>query len=150
MTTKDIAAEPQRVWSVLTDIENAPQVLRGVISVEVLTAPPFRVGTRWRETRRMMGREETQELEVTALDTLGRMTVESAAGDITYTTTFTLTPLRPGTRVTMTFDGSVAPSAGLVSRVIGAATKPIGALVMRRVMSAELDDIAAAAERQVR
>ena len=48
-----VQARVERVWEVLTDVAHADQTLSGV---ELITEGPYRVGTRWRETRRMFGK----------------------------------------------------------------------------------------------
>ena len=63
-----VRAPADRLWAILTDIAHADQTLSGVTRVEPLTEGPYRVGTRWRETRRMFGREDTQQLRVTLGD----------------------------------------------------------------------------------
>lgn len=59
-----ISAPRERVWRVLTDLDNAPTLIPSITSVERLTDGPYAAGTRWRETRTMLGRTETHELEV--------------------------------------------------------------------------------------
>ena len=65
---RHVDAPVQRVWDLATDLERAPTTLSGVTRVEVLTDGPFAVGTRWRETRTMFGREASEVLEVTAVE----------------------------------------------------------------------------------
>lgn len=141
---RDIAASPERVWSVLTDLDSAADTLTQVTRIERLTPGAVGVGTRWAETRRMLGREETQELQVSAFDAPRRQQLTAHAGGVDYTTTFELVPVASGTRLTMRFSGvHEGASAGqrLVWRVLG----PIGLAVTRRAMAADLADIAAAA-----
>ncbi|GAA2640274.1 hypothetical protein GCM10010307_40310 [Streptomyces vastus] len=61
-----IAAGQRRVWEALTDLGGMDRVLSSVSKVEILTDGTFDVGTRWRETRRMFGRDATEEMWVTA------------------------------------------------------------------------------------
>ena len=144
--SRETTAAPDRVWAVLTDLDAAAATLSGVTAIEKLTPGPYRVGTRWRETRTMLGRQETQELEVTGVEALGSTRIEAHAGGIDYVTTFDLESLHPGTRLTMTFEG-VQPDAGPVRRLVGAALAPLGRRVTNRIMSGDLDDLVAAAER---
>ena len=60
--TQQSTAAPEAAWRVLTNIAGAAETLSGVTAVEMLTPGPYAVGTRWRETRRMFGKEETQEM----------------------------------------------------------------------------------------
>jgi hypothetical protein len=63
-----VQAPAERVWEVLTDVAHADQTLSGVEYVELISEGPYRVGTRWRETRRMFGKEATEQLQVTVAE----------------------------------------------------------------------------------
>lgn len=142
--TRDIAATPERVWAVLTDLESAATTLSQVTHIEVLTPGPYGVGTRWRETRRMLGREETQEMWVAASDAPREQVILASAGGVDYTTTFTLEPIAAGTRLTMRFAGE-SKAQGRLARVAWAVLGPLGMRITRTAMTGDLDDIAAAA-----
>ncbi len=62
--SKPINASIDRVFNLISDIENAPNYIKGIESIEVLTEGPIRVGSRWRETRTIMGRKSTEEMTV--------------------------------------------------------------------------------------
>jgi hypothetical protein len=54
------------VWSAITDIENAAEILSGVEQVEIVERPPSGlIGLRWRETRMYFGKPATVEKQVT-------------------------------------------------------------------------------------
>ena len=143
---RSIAAPPDAVWRVLTDLEAAPEVLSGVVRVERLAGIGYAIGTRWRETRAMMGREETEEMEVVGIDE-GRSTMIAAeARGMAYRTEFTLEPVPEGTLLRMRFGGSLQ-SPSWVQRVAAKLTARLGMAVTRKMMQRDLDDIAAAAER---
>ena len=59
-----IAYPPKEVFDFITDSNNAPKVVASVQSMVKLTEGPVRVGTRFRETRVMNGKEHQAELEV--------------------------------------------------------------------------------------
>ena len=63
-----IAVPAERAFAAMTDFANAPQRISGIKRVELLTDGPPRVGTRFRETRVMFGREATETMEVTRFD----------------------------------------------------------------------------------
>ena len=81
-----IEAPPARVWQVLTDLDHAAETLSGVLRVEVLTDGPYALGTRWRETRKMFGREASEELWVADNDPLRRTQVRASSGGVDYVT----------------------------------------------------------------
>ena len=64
-TSITVAAPPERMFAIFTDLEGAPGRIRGIKKVELLTPGPVRVGTKWRETRVFGKREATEVLEVT-------------------------------------------------------------------------------------
>lgn len=63
--TEVLPAPPERVFQALTDLENAAAWMPGFVGIERVGDVREGVGMRWRETRRMMGTEATQEFEVT-------------------------------------------------------------------------------------
>lgn len=139
------AAPVQRVWDVATDLAGSPRVIKGIDAVEVLTPGPFAVGTRWRETRTMMGRSATEEMTVTAVEPERSYTVEASSSGALYVSTFTFAPSADGgTDVAMTFGGRPTST---VARVLGAITAPLAKLAVTKALQRDLVDIAEAAER---
>ncbi|MBN9522281.1 SRPBCC family protein [bacterium] len=54
------------VWAVLTNIENAAAIIRGIEKIEVLEKPTTGlVGLKWRETRMLFGEPATAEKRIT-------------------------------------------------------------------------------------
>ncbi|MGX1886034.1 SRPBCC family protein [Streptomyces sp. NPDC055287] len=143
-----VQAGADRVWHALTDLENMPGVLSGVDKVEILEHPPtgtFGVGTRWRETRRMLGKEATEEMRVTASEPPVRYVVEADSHGAHYVSEFELRPEGPdATTVRMTFL-AVPPSgaAGLLVKILGG----LGARAVSKAIAKDLADVAAAVEK---
>ena len=143
--SRHIDASPDRVWGVLTDLEHAPEIIRAVESVELHTGAGFDVGTRWTETRTMMGRTASETMEVTAVDPGRSYVVEADSGGTHFRSEFRLAPDGDGTTVTMSFDGQ--PS-GLGGKVMVATLGRLFAGPTRKALAADLDDIARASERE--
>ncbi len=62
---RTISAPSGRVWDLLTDLARAPRIISAIDGVERLKdGDGFVVGTRWRETRTVFGRQATEETEV--------------------------------------------------------------------------------------
>nr|WP_297429295.1 SRPBCC family protein [uncultured Actinotalea sp.] len=141
--TRHVDAPAQRVWDLATDLERAPTTLSGVTRVEVLTGGPFAVGTRWRETRTMFGREASEVLEVTSVEEHRSYTVEAASGGARYVSTFTFTPTGAATDVTITFGAHATTPVG---RVLAVVTGPLARRSVERALRADLEDLARAAE----
>lgn len=139
-----IAAPPAAVWHVLTDLEAAADTLSGVTRIEVLTEGPYAVGTRWRETRRLMGKEGTEEMWVTAVEPERRTVVEAESGGTHYASTFALSPSGGGTRLDVTFGGRTT-SPSRVQRVLWTLFGPLGLRVTRKALQQDVRDIATAA-----
>ena len=142
---RHVAAPVQRVWDVATDLAGAPQVIREIDTVDVLTPGPFGVGTRWRETRTMMGRSATEEMTVTAVEPQRSYTVEATSSGAHYVSTFAFAPSADGgTDVTTTFGGRPTST---VARILGAVTAPLGRRAVTKALEQDLRDIAEASER---
>ncbi|WP_225755411.1 SRPBCC family protein [Actinotalea sp. Marseille-Q4924] len=141
---RHVAAPPERVWALATDLAGAPRVLSGVERVEVLTPGPFGVGTRWRETRTMFGREATEEMAVTAVEPQRSYTVEADGSGAHYVSTFTFAPSAGGgTDVVLTFG---ARPTTRVARVLSALTGPLAQRSVAKALRGDLEDLARAAE----
>lgn len=143
--TRHVAAPPETVWEVLTDVDHAAETLSGVTRVEVLTEGTYAVGTRWRETRRMMGKEETQEMYVTEVEAPARTTIEAETAGVHYVSTFTLSPRDAGTELSMTFGGHQPDPSGL-QKLAWTVFGRLGLKMTRKVMVRDLEDIAKRAE----
>lgn len=145
LASREVAAPVTRVWDVVTDLERSPQVLTAVEAVELLDeSAEFGVGTRWRETRTMFGRQATEEMEVTAVDAPRSYTVVAANGSTTYTSRITVEPLGEERCVlAMSFAGE---SSGIVGRLLGATMGRLFTGATRRALQQDLDDLAAHAE----
>src|SRR6476469_7450407 len=101
--TQHINAPAESVWSVMTDIPGSAATLSGVNSIQMLTDGPYGEGTRWKETRTMMGRSETVEMWVSQADPPRSTTVKALQGSADYTTRMTLADRDGGTDLTMSF-----------------------------------------------
>lgn len=142
-----VEAPPEVVWGVVTDLDHAAEHLSQVSELRLLTHGPYSVGTGWRETRRMMGRTETQEMWVVANDPGRRTVTEARQGGARYRTEITLEPLDDGaaTRLSVHFAARTADPSRLerlALKVVG----PLGLRLTERTLRTELDDIARAAE----
>ena len=143
--THDSSAPADVVWQVMTDLGRTVDVISTITEVERLDdGDGFEVGTRWRETRELFGREASEVLEVTAIDTEGHSYVVEADNRGThYVSTVGVRPSGDGSELRMTLGAEASGSVGrLLSRTIGRAFE--GAT--RKALEQDLEDIAAAAE----
>jgi len=102
--TNKLEAPVGEVFAAFTDLENSAKHVSGIKSVELLTHGDFRLGTRWRETREVLGRLDDAEMEVTAFEKDGGYTITHHKGGAKIDTVFTFTPAGDGgTQVSITF-----------------------------------------------
>lgn len=150
LLARTVDAPPAAVWEVLTDIAGTPKVLTGVEGVELLTDGPYAEGTRWQETRRMMGMTATMELEVSQVEPLRRTVVRSEVGEIAYRTVFTLRELVGGDTELRLENVAELPLRRGLRALAGEAAGRLGLAASRPTMAQDLADIAAAAHRRSR
>lgn len=144
--SRTITAPLERVWHVFTDLASSAQHLDAVERVEVLTDGPFAVGTTWRETRKMFGRTETEEMRVTELEDRVGYTVAATSMGTTYASRFDFTEDTSGaTTVRLTFTGE---TQGSVRRVVSAVMWPLLQGKVARELYRDLDQLADACERR--
>ncbi|MBT2438560.1 SRPBCC family protein [Streptomyces sp. ISL-36] len=142
-----IQASPGPVWETLTDLKDMERVLSGVSRVEVLTEGVFGVGTRWRETRKMLGKEATEEMTVTESEPPDRYVTVADSHGMRYVSEIALRPDGAGaTTVRMTF--SASPSAGRSMGPLARLVSGLGAKAVSRALARDLDDVAASVERR--
>lgn len=140
------AATPDSVWAVLTNLEGSPDTISGILAVERLDGgTDFGVGTKWKETRTMFGREASEVMEVTSVEPGRSYTVESDGKGAKYTSTMSVQPSTDGgSTISMSFGGE---PTGMISRILSATLGRLAAGATRKMIEQDLKDIAAAAER---
>ncbi|HWI32520.1 MAG TPA: SRPBCC family protein [Microbacterium sp.] len=99
-----ISRPPQDVFEFITAPENAPRVVPTVKSMVTLTDGPIHVGTRYRETRVMRGKEEHAELEVVAYEPGQKYAVQNLTEGIETVYQYAFRPEADGTRVDLLCD----------------------------------------------
>lgn len=119
-----IAAPPEEVQSAMTRFDQWPQWMKGLNEVEPLTEGPYSAGTRWRETRTLMGKRATEEFEVIDCEP-GRIELfvdgsRGSTGKGEYRFVYRLTPEGEGTRLVM--DAAI-DIPGAFAKVVGTLMK---------------------------
>lgn len=144
--TKRVAAPVDMVFDIATDIEHAAEHIRGIDKIERLTPGPVGVGTQWRETRTMMGRQDTEMLEVIAFDRPHSYTIGCDSCGAYFKSTFRFAPVGNETDVTLEVD---LEARSVFARLMA----PIGRMMfnatMRKCLEADLEDIKQVAESRV-
>lgn len=143
--TRHVGAPVDRVWAVFTDLEHAPERLSGVKSVEMLSEGSFGVGTRWRETRVMYGKEASEEMTIAESEPPHRYVATAESHGARYRSVFEFSPAGERTEVRMTFSGEPTTTA---MRIVGVVTMPLMRRSVSKALTKDLDDLAAACERE--
>ncbi|KRE47655.1 carbon monoxide dehydrogenase [Arthrobacter sp. Soil736] len=143
--TQHVNASPENVWAVISDIPGSAATLSGVESIQMVSEGPYGEGTRWKETRSMLGRRETVEMWVSQTDPPRSTTVKALQGGADYTSRFTLAERDGGTDLTLTFGAEVLRPT-VLSRIMMALFGRIGMSITRKALAKDLAEIAAKAE----
>lgn len=143
--TQHVNASPEKVWAVISDIPGSAGTLSGIDSIQMLSDGPYGEGTRWKETRTMMGKKETVEMWVSETDPPRSTTVKALQGGADYTSRFKLTESNGGTDLTLTF-GAAVTNPSLISKVGMALFGKLGMSMTRKALAKDLAEIAAKAE----
>jgi len=141
---KHVNAAPAVVFAVATDLEHLADFIHGIERIEQLTEGPMRVGTRFRETRKMFGRECTEEFQVTAFDAPHRFTLEANTSGVLFASAHRFIPDIAGTLVELTL--TMTPVSRLAKLM-----KPLSGLMlapMKKCIEADLEDLKAIAEQR--
>jgi uncharacterized membrane protein len=113
------------------DPSNAPSWYENIESVELLTEPPLRVGSRMRFVARFLGRTLAYTYEVSELVPGERLVMRTAQGPFPMETTYTWTAVAPdATRMTLRNRGEPAGFSKVVA--------PLMAPAMRRANTKDL------------
>lgn len=117
-----IEAPPSEVLAAMTDLDSWPAWMQGLQRVEKLSDGPFGVGTRWRETRRMFGREASEVFEVVEFEPPRRIGLfvdgaQGATGRGEFRYVYSLEPASPNS-TRLTLDGEIE-MPGVATRIFG-------------------------------
>jgi carbon monoxide dehydrogenase subunit G len=141
--SNDIAAPVEAVFQQFTDIEHGATRVSGIKRVEMLTPGRVHLGTRWRETREVLGRDDDAEMEITAFERDRMYTISHHKAGVRVDTTFWFEPASGGTRVTVEFElGSGGLPPGFLA--------PLGWAIegkVTRVLTHDLEDLKSSIER---
>ncbi len=132
-----IKGTPEAVFRAGTDFANMADHIDGITKVEMLTQGDVGVGTKFKETRKMMGKEATEEMEVTAFDPPRSYTLEADSCGARFTSTFVLTPKDDGTHVALNISSKAQSCMAI-------AFAPLGFLMkgtMKKMIQKDLDNL---------
>lgn len=139
---RSIAAPIDVVFAQVSDFANAPKHCSGINRVEMLTDGPVRVGTRFKETRVMFGKEATEVMEVIALTPPHGYVLGSEACGCRYRREIRLAPAANGTDAVMNFSAQpLTFFAKIICKLMGFMMKSVS-----KACAQDLEDLKAAVE----
>lgn len=118
--TETIKAPLERAFALTNDIDRAMEWLPAGVRIEKLTDGPTRLGSRYRETRRILGRDDTEIYEITVYDPPNRSEVfadgrQGSAGRGEFRFRIVFEAAGPdATRVTLTASATRLGCAGVL------------------------------------
>ena len=131
---RTIDAPIGRVFDTVAHVENFAKAVPQIVATEFLSDVTSGVGTRFRETRLMRGREATTDLEVTEYAENDRVRIVADAGGTIWDTVFVVSPDSDAVRLTLTMD---ARPHKLLSRVVNPFIKGF----IRRAIESDMDAV---------
>ena len=113
---------PSEVFAFACDLQNTPKWLPDVVRVEKLTDGPIRVGTQFRETRRMNNKEHSAVIDVTEHESPRLHAASSSCFGITFTYRYEFEPAGSGTHVRLEASANskwyAAPFVGMMLKMM--------------------------------
>ena len=141
--TREIAAPVEGVFRAVTDVERLPERDADVTHVEFLSERRSGAGTRFRETRRMKGRETRTELEITEWVENERARFVSDAGGTVWDTLYSVRPLGSDSGTELRIELDARPYKALAKLAV-----PFMKGMVRRGMKTHVDGLKAYCERR--
>jgi len=132
-----------QAWSLISDLEGAPQRIEGIKKIEILTNGPAGRGTRFRETRVVFGREHSEEMEITEWSPPRSYVLECDSCGCHYRSTMSVRPDGNGSVVEMNFE---AQGMSFFAKLFGWLMGPMMAKQCRKAFEKDLGDLKRAAE----
>jgi hypothetical protein len=134
------------VWSAVTNIENAAEIISGIDEIEVIEKPATGlVGLRWRETRMLFGKPATAEKWITDAAENEFYKTRAEDGGFVFLSTMSISENSGGVTLTSSHDSQPQSIAAKFMSI------PMGLLfkgVAKKALLQDLSDIKAAVERE--
>jgi hypothetical protein len=140
--TRRVEAPPATVFALFSDFENAAGRVTAIKKIELLTPGPVGVGTRFRETRVVFGREATEEMEVTAFEPGRHYALTARSCGAEYRSGLHFRPDGSGTVVEASFE---ARPLTLLARLLSPLTALMSG-VLKKCLEGDVEDLKKIAE----
>ena len=140
IVTRTIDAPIDVVFKTVADINQFSQAIPHIVKVEILSDVKSGVGTRFRETRLMKGKEAATELEVTEYTENDRVRIVADSHGTVWDTLFTVESRKGHTELTMTMD---AKAYKLLPKLMNPMVKGI----IKKAVAKDMDAVKAFCEK---
>ena len=144
--SKHINAPVDVTFDIFSDIPAIEKRISGITKVELLSDVTQGVGTRWRETRILFGREATEEMEISALQPNRSYEVVAASHGFEYHSKYTFTEKDGGTLVEMVFTGRAISLAAKLMTPLGYLFKN----ATRKALEADMNELKVICEQKAK
>lgn len=142
-STIQINAPIEHVFACFTDLANLVERVTAITNIEIVTPPAqMAIGTAWTETRTMFGKEASETMTITELDTNRRFVTEAASHGAQYKTEYVFTAKENDVTVTQTFQATPTTFVGKLFSVLFLLT----AKSLRTALQQDLEDLKRACE----
>ena len=101
---RTINAPSDLIFKAVSEIGNLPNTVPDIVRVEFLSEKQSGVGTMFRETRLMNGKQHVTELEVTEYDPSGRVRMVADSHGTIWDSVFTVVPAGAAAELTIEMD----------------------------------------------
>lgn len=135
-SVRRIAAPTERVFSTVADITNFSKAVPHIVKVDFLSEQRVGVGTRFRETRLMNGREASTELEVTEYIEGERIRLVSDSHGTVWDSVFTVVPREQGSELTLVMEARP-------HKLLAKLTTPLFKGVIAKALEKDMDAVKA-------
>ncbi|EGA89336.1 hypothetical protein GPDM_10520 [Planococcus donghaensis MPA1U2] len=139
-TQIDINSSKEKVWSAITDIENSANVISGIINIEILhPADGDLVGLKWKETRKMFGKEANEVMWITHSEKYHYYQTRAESHGAIYVSRLNITEKNKDTvTLEMSFEGQ---SVSLVAKILSGIFSIFMKKSMKKALEEDLQDI---------
>lgn len=142
---REILAEPVAVWRIVTDVDRAAAILSDVVRVERLEGEGYDVGVSWRETRRVLGKETSEDKRVVSVRAPFSTSVKTESRGTHYLTVIRCEPSDLGTVLHVEFSAK-SVNATFGQRVAWALFSKVEMKATRETLERDVADYAREAE----
>ena len=115
----EIKSPKEKVWKVITDIENSVNTISGIDKIEILNKPKDTVvGLKWKETRTIFGKSATETMWITEATEYNYYKTRAESNGAIYQTILKLSEKENTTFLTMEFNSEAITIKGKIMAFI--------------------------------